>query len=68
MANAPTKEYVLELVDINSRLDAIGIKCENLLIKHGYKAYAQTKKRLELILEKTTHLNYPTKQLLQEQD
>ena len=46
MANAPTKEYVHELVDMNSRLDAIGIECENLLIKHGYEAYAQTKKRL----------------------
>ena len=46
MTNAPTKEYVHELVDMNSRLDAIGMECENLLIKQGYEAYAQTKKRL----------------------
>lgn len=46
MTNAPTKEYVLELVDMNSRLDAIGMKCENFLIKHGYEAYAQTKKKI----------------------
>ena len=46
MENAPTHEYVLELVDMNSRLDAIGMKCENFLIEHGYEAYAQTKKRL----------------------
>lgn len=46
MANAPTREYVDELVEINTRLDALGMKCENFLIKHGFEAYAQTKKRL----------------------
>ena len=46
MTNAPTQEYVDELVSLNTRLDALGMKCEYFLIKHGYNAYAQTKKRL----------------------
>lgn len=46
MKNAPTQEYVDELVNLNSRLDELGMKCEKYLIEHGYKAYAQTKKRL----------------------
>jgi epoxyqueuosine reductase QueG len=46
MENAPTREYVLELVDMNSRLDEIGMACEKFLIDRGYDAYAQTKKRL----------------------
>ena len=46
MQNAPTQEYVDELVSINSRLDELGMKCEEFLIKKGYDAYAQTKKRL----------------------
>ncbi len=46
MENAPTLEYVLELVDLNSRLDALGMLCEEYLIDNGYDAYAQTKKRL----------------------
>lgn len=46
MGNAPTQEYLEELISINSRLDDIGMKCENFLIDEGYEAYAQTKKRL----------------------
>lgn len=46
MQNAPTQEYVDELISLNSRLDALGMKCEEFLIKKGYNAYAQTKKRL----------------------
>ena len=46
MQNAPTQEYVDELVNINSRLDELGMKCEEFLIKKGHDAYAQTKKRL----------------------
>ena len=46
MENAPTQEYVDELVSLNSRLDALGMKCEEFLIDEGYDAYAQTKKRL----------------------
>ncbi|MBR1610059.1 MAG: epoxyqueuosine reductase, partial [Methanobrevibacter sp.] len=46
MQNAPTPEYVKELVSLNSRLDELGEKCEKFLIKHDYRAYAQTKKRL----------------------
>ena len=46
MKNAPTMEYVLELVDMNSRLDNIGMLCEKFLIDKGFNAYAQTKKRL----------------------
>ena len=46
MENAPTQEYVDELVRINTRLDNLGMKCEDFLIKAGYDAYAQTKKRL----------------------
>ena len=46
MENAPTLEYVLELVDLNTRLDALGMLCEEYLIDKGYDAYAQTKKRL----------------------
>ncbi|MBR0471419.1 MAG: epoxyqueuosine reductase [Methanosphaera sp.] len=46
MTNAPTMEYVMELVEMNSKLDNLGMLCENFLIKKGYNAYAQTKKRL----------------------
>ena len=46
MQNAPTREYVDELVSLNTRLDALGMICEEFLIDHGYSAYAQTKKRL----------------------
>ena len=46
MQNAPTPEYIKELVSINARLDGLGMKCEEFLIDRGYEAYAQTKKRL----------------------
>ncbi len=46
MQNAPTQEYVNELVSLNTRLDELGMKCEKFLIDNGYDAYAQTKKRL----------------------
>ena len=44
MKNAPTQEYVDELVNLNSRLDELGMKCEKYLIakyksniaKYGY--------------------------------
>ena len=38
MQNAPTQEYVEELVSLNSRLDALGMKCEEYLIDEGYSA------------------------------
>lgn len=46
MANAPTQEYVDELVSLNSRLDELGMKCEEYLKNKGFEAYAQTKQRL----------------------
>ncbi len=46
MQNAPTQEYVDELVSLNTRLDALGMTCEEFLTDNGYNAYAQTKKRL----------------------
>ncbi len=46
MQNAPTPEYLEELISLNTRLDALGMKCEEFLINEGYDAYAQTKKRL----------------------
>ena len=46
MQNAPTPEYLEELISLNTRLDALGMKCEEFLINNGYNAYAQTKKRL----------------------
>ena len=46
MQNAPTQEYLQELINLNTRLDSLGMQCENFLIENGYKAYAQTKKRL----------------------
>lgn len=46
MQNAPTQEYLKELISLNTRLDNLGMKCEEFLINNGYKAYAQTKKRL----------------------
>ena len=36
MQNAPTQEYVEELVNLNTRLDALGMKCEEFLIDNGY--------------------------------
>ena len=46
MQNAPTPDYLEELISLNTRLDALGMKCEEFLIDEGYEAYAQTKKRL----------------------
>lgn len=46
MQNAPTQEYLNELISMNTRLDELGMKCEEFLIDKGYSAYAQTKKRL----------------------
>ena len=46
MQNAPTPEYLKELINLNTRLDELGMKCEEFLINKGYEAYAQTKKRL----------------------
>ena len=46
MQNAPTPDYLKELISLNSRLDELGMKCEEFLIDEGYDAYAQTKKRL----------------------
>ena len=46
MQNAPTPEYLEELISLNARLDTLGMKCEEFLIDEGYHAYAQTKKRL----------------------
>lgn len=46
MENAPTLEYLEELISLNTRLDALGMKCEEFLIDEEYEAYAQTKKRL----------------------
>ena len=46
MNNAPTMEYVKQLVRINTKLDNLGMLCEEYLINQGYNAYAQTKKRL----------------------
>lgn len=46
MRNAPTPEYLEELISLNARLDALGMKCEEFLKNKGYEAYAQTKKRL----------------------
>ena len=36
MQNAPTREYVDELVSLNTRLDELGMKCEKFLIDNGY--------------------------------
>ena len=46
MQNAPTMEYLKELINLNTNLDALGMLCEDFLIDKGYDAYAQTKKRL----------------------
>lgn len=46
MTNAPTKEYLEELVRINSKLDELGLLCEEYLVDKGFNAYAQTKERL----------------------
>ena len=46
MQNAPTQEYVEELVNLNTRLDELGMKCEEFLMDNGFEAYAQTRKRL----------------------
>ena len=46
MKNAPSPEYLEELISLNTRLDALGMKCEEFLIDNGHNAYAQTKKRL----------------------
>lgn len=46
MVNAPTKEYVKRLVEINTQLDNLGLLAEEYLKDNGFNAYAQTKKRL----------------------
>lgn len=61
MENAPTQEYVDELVSLNSRLDELGMKCEEYLIENGYEAYAQTKKRLGTDFGKDNGFELPHK-------
>lgn len=46
MKNAPSKEYAEALQKMNNKLDQIAIKCEQHLQNMGYKAHAQTRKRL----------------------
>ena len=45
MQNAPTLDYLNELIRLNSKLDELGMICEDFLIDNGYNAYAQTKER-----------------------
>ena len=61
MQNAPTREYVEELVSMNSRLDELGMRCEEFLIDEGYDAYAQTKKRLGTDFGKFNSFELPHK-------
>ena len=61
MQNAPTQEYVDELVSLNTRLDELGMKCEEFLIDNGYDAYAQTKKRLGTDFGKNNGFELPHK-------
>ena len=35
MQNAPTTEYLEELISLNSKLDNIGMKCEEFLMDNG---------------------------------
>lgn len=63
MQNAPTQEYVNELVSINARLDKLGMKCEEFLIDNGYDAYAQTKKRLGTDFGENNSFELPHKTL-----
>lgn len=61
MENAPTSEYVKELVSINTRLDKLGILCEEYLINKGFKAYAQTKQRLGVDFGEDNSFDLPHK-------
>ena len=61
MKNAPTREYVDELVSLNTRLDTLGMICEEFLIDKGYHAYAQTKKRLGTDFGKFNSFELPHK-------
>ena len=61
MKNAPTREYVDELVSLNTRLDALGMICEEFLMDKGYNAYAQTKKRLGTDFGKFNSFELPHK-------
>ena len=61
MKNAPTPEYLTELINLNSRLDELGMKCEEFLIKQGFNAYAQTKKRLGTDLGEFNSFELPHK-------
>ena len=63
MQNAPTQEYVDELVSINTRLDELGMKCEEFLMDNGYDAYAQTKKRLGTDFGENNSFELPHKTL-----
>ena len=61
MQNAPTPEYLEELVSLNTRLDSIGMKCEEFLIEKGFNAYAQTKMRLGTDFGKFNSFELPHK-------
>ena len=61
MKNAPTSEYVKELVSINTKLDKLGILCEKFLINKGFKAYAQTKQRLGVDFGENNSFDLPHK-------
>ncbi len=42
--DAPSMEYLKYYDYLNEQLDDLGLLCEEYLIEHGFKAYAQTRK------------------------
>lgn len=59
--DAPSIEYLKYYDYLNEQLDDLGLLCEEYLIEHGFKAYAQTRKRLGMDFGEDNSFELPHK-------
>lgn len=59
--DAPSIEYLKYYDYLNDQLDDLGLLCEEYLIEHGFKAYAQTRKRLGMDFGEDNSFELPHK-------
>ncbi len=60
LKTAPTAEYAEMYTAYNNQLNEIGLACEELLKSKGFKAYAQTSRRVTINDDKRTALPHKT--------
>lgn len=59
--DSPSIEYFKYYDYLNDQLDDLGLLCEEYLIAHGFKAYAQTRKRLGMDFGEDNSFELPHK-------